>query len=60
MELAMVGLGRMGLNIATRLLKGNHRVIACDLNEKAFQKAESAGAQGIEHIDNLKKKLSIP
>ena len=46
MELAMVGLGRMGLNMAARLLKGNHRVIAYDLFETAIQKAEASGAEG--------------
>jgi 6-phosphogluconate dehydrogenase len=60
MELVMVGLGRMGLNMATRLLKGKHRVIAWDLNETAVQKAESAGAQGIQSLDELKEKLTIP
>jgi 6-phosphogluconate dehydrogenase len=60
MELVMVGLGRMGLNMATRLLKRKHRVIAWDLNETAVQKAESAGAQGIQSLDELKEKLTIP
>ena len=60
MELAMVGLGRMGLNMTTRLLRGNHRVIAWDLNETAVQRAESAGAQGIQSLDELKEKLAIP
>lgn len=60
MELAMVGLGRMGLNMATRLLRGKHRVIAWDLNETAVQRAESAGAQGIQSLDELKEKLTIP
>ena len=27
MELAMVGLGKMGLNMATRLVRGGHRVV---------------------------------
>ena len=28
MELAMIGLGKMGLNMATRLVRGGHRVVA--------------------------------
>ena len=28
MELAMVGLGKMGFNMATRLLRHGHRVVA--------------------------------
>ena len=27
MDLAMIGLGKMGLNMATRLARGGHRVI---------------------------------
>jgi len=60
MELTMVGLGRMGLNMATRLLRGKHRVIAWDPNETAVQRAESAGAQGIQSLDELKEKLTTP
>jgi len=35
MELAMVGLGRIGVNMATRLMRGTHRMVAYDLNETA-------------------------
>ena len=35
MELAMIGLGRMGGNMTARLLKGGHRVAAYDLNTTA-------------------------
>jgi 6-phosphogluconate dehydrogenase len=41
MELAMVGLGRMGMNMAIRLLRGKHRVIGYDLNEASIQAAEA-------------------
>ncbi len=30
MRLAMVGLGRMGLNMARRLIRGGHEVVACN------------------------------
>ena len=36
MKLAMIGLGKMGLNMATRLVRGGHRVIGFDLNPSAF------------------------
>jgi 6-phosphogluconate dehydrogenase len=60
MELAMVGLGKMGLNMATRLLRGGHRVIAYDLFEEAIQKAEASGAKGARSIDEIKEGLSSP
>ena len=30
MKLAMIGLGRMGGNMARRLMRGGHQIIACD------------------------------
>jgi 6-phosphogluconate dehydrogenase len=60
MELAMVGLGRMGVNMAIRLMRGNHRVVAFDLNEDAIQRAEAEGAEGVRTIDELRNKLSPP
>ena len=60
MELAMVGLGRMGVNMATRLMRGNHRIVAYDLNETAIQRAETEGAEGARSLDELKGKLPKP
>jgi 6-phosphogluconate dehydrogenase len=60
MELAMVGLGRMGLNMAARLLKRNHRVIAYDLFEAAIQKAEASGAEGLRSLEEMRDRLSRP
>ena len=34
MELGIVGLGRMGSNIAQRLLRGAHRIVGYDRNPK--------------------------
>ena len=33
MKLAMIGLGKMGANMATRLLRGGHNIVGYDLNE---------------------------
>jgi 6-phosphogluconate dehydrogenase len=60
MELAMVGLGRMGMNMAIRLLHGNHRVIGYDLNEASIQAAEAEGADGARSLDELRSKLAAP
>jgi 6-phosphogluconate dehydrogenase (decarboxylating) len=40
MELGMVGLGRMGGNMAQRLLTGGHRIVAFDPQREAVQAAE--------------------
>ena len=60
MELAMVGLGRMGMNMATRLLQGNHRIVAYDLNETAVKAAEKEGAEGVHNLGDIRSKLSVP
>jgi len=41
MELAMVGLGRMGLNMAERLLRGGHRVVGYDPRPDVLAQHES-------------------
>lgn len=60
MQIAMIGLGKMGANMTERLLKGGHQVIAYDLNEAAIQAAEANGAQGVRSLDELIKTLSPP
>ncbi len=59
MELA-VGLGRMGMNMAIRLLRGNHRVIGYDLNESSIRAGEAEGAEGARSLDELRSKLAPP
>ena len=60
MELAMVGLGRMGMNMATRLTRGKHRVVVYDLNEAYIQAAEAEGAEGARCLKDIGEKLSTP
>ena len=60
MELAMVGLGRMGMNMAIRLLRGKHRVVAYDLNESSIHAAEAEGAEGARSLEELRDKLAAP
>jgi len=60
MDIAMIGLGKMGANMATRLLRGGHRVVAYDINEDAIQAIESAGADGARTLSEVVEKLSSP
>jgi 6-phosphogluconate dehydrogenase len=60
MDIAMVGLGKMGANMAARLLRGGHRVVAYDINEAALQAAESAGAEIARTLGEVAEKLSPP
>lgn len=60
MELAMIGLGKMGANMATRLLRGGHSVIGYDLNEDNIKAFESEGGQGVLSLEAVAANLSAP
>jgi len=58
MQLAMVGLGRMGGNMTTRLIQGGHSVVVWDRSDEAVQKYASDGATGSKTLDDLVSKLT--
>jgi 6-phosphogluconate dehydrogenase len=60
MDIAMIGLGKMGANMANRLLLGGHRVVAYDINEAAIMTAEGAGAEGARTLEQVVEKLEPP
>jgi 6-phosphogluconate dehydrogenase len=60
MNIGMIGLGKMGANMTTRLLRGGHRVVAFDLNEEAIRLAEQTGAEGARTLDEIVAKLDAP
>lgn len=60
MRLAMIGLGKMGANMAQRLLNGGHQLVAYDLNETAIQATEAAGATGARTLDEVAALLPTP
>ncbi len=51
MDLGMIGLGRMGANMAERLVRKGHRVVGFDPNAEA---SAAAARTGIETVDSLK------
>jgi 6-phosphogluconate dehydrogenase len=57
MEMGMVGLGRMGGNMALRLLKRGHRMIAYDHSADAIKAHEAQGAIGASSLKELVKKF---
>ncbi len=60
MKIGMIGLGKMGANMTSRLLRGGHEVVAFDLNEDAIQNAEAEGAVGARTLAEVAEKLSSP
>jgi len=60
MELGMVGLGKMGANMAERLLKGGHKVTGFDPNADARTLLVSKGAGEANSLEALVKALPTP
>lgn len=60
MDIAMIGLGKMGANMASRLLHGGHRVVVYDLNEDAIQAAKASGATGARTLGEVAEELPAP
>jgi 6-phosphogluconate dehydrogenase len=60
MELGIVGLGRMGANMARRLMRDGHRCIVYDVNPDAVKGLEAEGAEGAASLEDLASKMSAP
>jgi len=55
MELGIIGLGKMGGNMAERLRRAGHRVIGFDFNADAVKKLSDAGSVGVNSLEDLAK-----
>jgi 6-phosphogluconate dehydrogenase len=60
MKLAMIGLGRMGANMATRLLRGGHTVVGFDPRREARAALEAEGGGSAASLAELVAKLPTP
>jgi 6-phosphogluconate dehydrogenase len=60
MEIAMIGLGRMGANMAQRLMRGGHKVVGFDPAEAARTLLEKSGAQTAATLEQMVAKLKAP
>jgi 6-phosphogluconate dehydrogenase len=56
----MVGLGRMGGNMARRLIRGGHEVVAFATDAASVAQIAAEGATGTTTLDDLAAKLSAP
>jgi 6-phosphogluconate dehydrogenase len=56
----MVGLGRMGSNMARRLLRGGHEVVGFATDPAAVRALVAEGGQGATTLDELAEKLKKP
>jgi 6-phosphogluconate dehydrogenase len=60
MDLGIVGLGRMGANMARRLMRDGHRIVAFDVAPDAVAALEKDGAEGAASLEDLAAKLGAP
>jgi 6-phosphogluconate dehydrogenase len=60
MQLGMIGLGRMGLNMAIRLAKAGHDCVVYDRDSKEIAVAVAKDARGATDLPDLVKMLEPP
>jgi 6-phosphogluconate dehydrogenase len=60
MDIGMIGLGRMGGNMARRLLRGGHRVVGYATDPAAIEALARDGGVGARSLDELVARLPAP
>jgi 6-phosphogluconate dehydrogenase len=60
MQIAMIGLGRMGANMAQRLMRGGHTVVGYDPADAARTALEQQGAATAASLEQMVAKLKAP
>jgi 6-phosphogluconate dehydrogenase len=60
MQIAMIGLGRMGMNMAKRLLLGGHEVVAYNRTPKKTDQIAAEGAVAAYSLKEVVEKLTKP
>jgi len=56
----MIGLGRMGMNMAKRLLQGGHQVVVYNRTSNKTDQMVKEGASGAYSLAEVVEKLSPP
>ncbi|MFH5811475.1 phosphogluconate dehydrogenase (NAD(+)-dependent, decarboxylating) [Companilactobacillus sp. FL22-1] len=60
MKLAMIGLGKMGMNLTENLIRNGNQVVAFDLDESAKELAATKGAQTARDLNDVVNQLEAP
>jgi 6-phosphogluconate dehydrogenase len=60
MEIGLIGLGKMGFNMAERLRLGGHKVVGFDFNKDVTDKLTATGSVGVTSLEDLVKGLAAP
>lgn len=60
MDIGFIGLGKMGMNMVTRLRQRDHRVVVYDRAADLIKQAEQKGCVGASSLEDMVAKLSKP
>jgi 6-phosphogluconate dehydrogenase len=60
LQLAMIGLGRMGGNMVRRLMGGGHELVVYDRSPEVVQEHAARGAKGSRDLGDLAAQLQAP
>ena len=60
MQIGFIGLGKMGLEMATRAIQAGHELIGCDASTTALTNAQERGIPAVATIQELLERLSAP
>jgi len=60
MQIGIIGLGRMGMNMARRLIRGGHEVVVCNRTPDKVQQMAAEGAKGASSMTELVGNLAAP
>jgi 6-phosphogluconate dehydrogenase len=60
MQIGMIGLGRMGANMAQRLMNDGHTCVVFDINAGAVANLAAQGAVGARSLEDFIARLSTP
>jgi 6-phosphogluconate dehydrogenase len=60
MELGLIGLGKMGANMAERLRLAGHKVVGYDTSEEVVKKFGQTGSVGVTTLEDMAKNMQTP
>jgi 6-phosphogluconate dehydrogenase len=60
MQLGMIGLGKMGANMTTRLVRSGHAMVVFDRSADALKRAVEGGAMAASSLKDMMSKLAAP
>jgi 6-phosphogluconate dehydrogenase len=58
MQLGLIGLGKMGGNMAERLRKAGHKIVGFDFSAEAVKRLSDTGSVGVNSLEDMVKNLT--